>query len=364
MEAWFAALERQLKFYAAPLREGGYFLETIFWGGGTPSLVPNDLLLRVGELLRANFRLDALQEFTIEANPETLDTEKLQALRDAGATRISIGIQSFQDRFLDRLERRARRDDNLRALELVATHWGSRWSLDLMFGLPEQTMSEWDSDLRQALAFSPDHLSLYQLTLTTARSRSWKQPLEPMLADMDELAETLCAEKGLKRYEISNFSKPGQESKHNLKYWRLEPFLGVGPGASGLLNGALARQVFGEDFSRFGVHQKVPDHFDTWAQWAGNPAFERKGLSVRAAMEHLEELLMMGLRLEEGLSSARIPDGLRELANSGQSLEVIDSDGSFKMSSRGRKILDALLPKIFKFAEDRGLDSAEIDPRF
>jgi oxygen-independent coproporphyrinogen-3 oxidase len=284
--------------------------------------------------------------------------------------RLSMGVQSFDDVNLERLERRARRIDNVRSLELLRREWKGPWSLDLMFGLPKQTLSSWSEELEIALGFEPSHVSAYQLTLTTQRSKNWEQPPEDDLLALFDLTESRMESAGLERYEVSNFARPGFESRHNLKYWRLEPFLGLGPGASGLLSGSMVQGLLPAS-ARYGVHQKNPDRFEKWLQKAGQREAEATFTQPRTASDHLFEMLMMGLRLREGVDirrlgdlGAALPEGLRKI----QAADFIDlSGGRLRATPKGLRILDSLLPKIFKFLEKDAppnLDSAGIDPKF
>lgn len=371
-ERWLRALERQVAFWAKDHHSKNLeSFATVFWGGGTPSLLEPDILERATTLVRQSFPIADSAEWTVECNPETLDLARLKHLEDIGVNRISIGIQSFEDIYLDRLERRARRVDNLRVLELVAANWKGRWSLDLMFGLPEQDLKRWEAELRQALVFNPSHISAYQLTLTTARSKNWKQPDADHLLEMFEVTEAQLGAAGLEKYEVSNFAKPGEESRHNLKYWKLEPFLGLGPGASGLL--AAAQLPPGNPrFSRFGAHQKQPDTFEKWENAAGHELSEwGSSLTPRSGREHLEELLMMGLRLREGLELSRLeaPEGgiLKIFEREQTTGNIRLSQGRAYATRAGEQVLDSVLQRLFTEVEKirpQILDSASFDPKF
>jgi len=369
-ERWLKALEKQTQFWGERHHKTPAF-ETMFWGGGTPSLLEPDILESAHKLLRENFRFEDTAEWTVECNPETLDSSRLRHLRDIGVNRISIGIQSFEDVYLDRLERRARRKDNLRVLELVTQEWKGRWSLDLMFGLPEQDMTRWEAELEQALEFSPSHISAYQLTLSTARSKNWKQPDIDTLLEMFNLTEEKLGAAGLEKYETSNFARHGHESRHNMKYWKLEAFLGLGPGASGLL-APPQLQTSSKEWGRFGAHQKQPDTFEKWENAAGHELAELGTLlTPRSGREHLEEMLMMGLRLREGLKMERIEDSegtlqaLFKVEQANGNIEI--SDKYVRATAQGARVLDSVLQRLFAGIEKIPapfLDSASFDPMF
>ncbi len=370
---WFRALEKQIAYWAP--RMAHWKFETVFFGGGTPSLLADDLILKTMERLRGSFNFSSNVEITWEVNPETLTEEKLAIFERAGVNRLSLGIQSFQDHQLERLERRARRADNFRALSLLKSFWKARWSMDLMFGLPEQGLLDWDRELGEALDFRPQHISAYQLTLTTARSKNWKQPDEDELLNQFLFTQEKLRSKGLPAYEISNFSAEGEESRHNLKYWSLEPFLGLGPGAAGLMSGKmLGAELESEEVpgvglgrSRFGFHQKNPDHFEKWLEGAGLPESENgQWLKVRSGREHFEELLMMGLRIKRGIAADRIePFWAAGAAGFTDFLE--EKQGFISLREGQEALLNTHLENLFKILDEippQVLDFQRLDPKF
>lgn len=361
-DLWFGALQKQVAYWSTR-SAGRVVVDTVFWGGGTPSLLANELIVRTGELLTDSFDFAPDCEFTIEANPETITEDKIAALAQSGANRLSVGIQSFKNSSLDRLERHARSEDNHRALQLLSKYWQGRWSLDMIFGLPDQSIEEWREDLDTALSYSPSHISAYQLTLSTARAKTWKQANdEVLLAFFNETQERLAAA-GLDRYEVSNFAKKGQESRHNLGYWELKPFIGFGPGAAGLLSGA----ILGVE-NRFGVHQKQFDAFEKWQANAGAADYETRILEPRSARDHSEELLMMGLRLKKGIEAARLGPASRKALGRLQAQGFIEeNNGRVFCTEAGYRILDSLLIQLFKIIDEdwvQELDSAQSDPSF
>jgi oxygen-independent coproporphyrinogen III oxidase len=358
---WFLALEKQVSYWAPRLKNWKF--ETLFFGGGTPSLLSNDLILKTMSLIQGSFDISPTSEITWEVNPETLTAEKLEVFERAGVNRLSMGVQSFQDRHLERLERRARRADNLRALGLLKSFWKGRWSLDLMFGLPEQSLLQWDRELEEALDFKPRHVSAYQLTLTTERSKNWKQPSEDELLKQFLFTRDKLGLKGLPFYEISNFSMPGEESRHNLKYWDLQPFLGLGPGAAGLLSG----RMLGQPEKRWGFHQKNPDHFEKWSRGVGADSEEAgTWLVERSGREHLEELLMMGLRLRRGIQSQRI-QGFIGSDSTRFTKFLEENQGFIFVRENEHRLLNTHLQKLFGILDQippQALDFQRLDPTF
>jgi oxygen-independent coproporphyrinogen-3 oxidase len=270
-------------------------IDTVFVGGGTPTLLTADELRKLTREI-ARLPLARGVEWTVEANPETLDREKADVLVEGGVNRVSIGAQSFDPRHLKTLERWhdpssvARAAETLRAAGLV------NFNLDLIFGIPGQTLAEWRADLATALALGPGHLSCYGLTYepnTAMTKRLLKGEFEPCddeveAAMYDATRETL-ADAGFAQYEISNFARAGRECRHNLVYWRNEPWWAIGPSASGFVEGHRFKVVprlgdwlvRGEDDSQPVVDVEAPDE-----------------------KRHASEALMLGLRLMEGIDAA------------------------------------------------------------
>jgi len=378
-EKWFEAIRAQMTYWADSVPDTGIgYLSTIFFGGGTPSLLDDKILAKTLRHLRESFTFSENYEWTLECNPETLTPEKLAVMADHGVNRISLGIQSFNNKHLARLERRARKENNLHALALIAKHWKGRWSADLMFGLPEQSLAQSKEDLQIALDHGMKHLSAYQLTLTTQRSKAWQQPPEDELLEMFDQTEEMLAEYGLHRYEVSNFAAPGQECRHNLRYWELGSFIGIGPGAAGLLppswglGGSALSQGSGSA-NAFGFHQRQPENFEKWRQsalsLAKNPGLGT--LTPRSVLEHFEEMLMMGLRLKKGISAQRfagLPIKIEDFFAPYISKGLVEkTEESYRVSPRGLRILDSLLLDLFadlKKSDLQNLDPERIDPTF
>ncbi len=374
--AWLEAIKRQTNAWSEKLKN--HQIDTIFFGGGTPSLLKDSILGEVLANIRGSFNLSPNYEWTLECNPETLTPEKFAVMAEGGVNRLSLGIQSFDDESLRRLERRARRVDNLRALEMLKKHWQGRWSADLMFGLPNQNLEKSKEDILIALEFGMEHLSAYQLTLATQRSKAWQQPPEESLLAMFDQAEDLLSEHGLARYEVSNFAKADQECRHNLRYWRLQSFVGIGPGAAGLIPpgwGAFDVNSIEGDLAEgaFGFHQRQPENFDKWTAITsreGLPAGLGR-LTSRSVLEHFEELLMMGLRLSEGIWEGRFrnfPLNPADLFSDSIAKGLIAKNQEYwSVTPRGLRILDTLLLDLFaelKKSELRNLDLSQIDPTF
>ena len=267
-------------------------LESIFFGGGTPSLMPPKL---VGALLKKAQLLWGFApniEITLEANPSSVEASKFTDLASAGINRVSLGVQSLHDEALHFLGRLHNAQEALAALETAQSVF-NRVSFDLIYARPSQTLDQWRAELARALSFGTDHLSLYQLTIEPQTRfasdvrRSVFTPLDDdMSADMFELTREMTAAAGLPAYEVSNHAKVGQESRHNLTYWRYQDYAGIGPGAHGR-RGGLAT-----------MRHKKPENYITASQNQRNGISETRPLG---AAEQASEALLMGLRLTEGL---------------------------------------------------------------
>jgi oxygen-independent coproporphyrinogen-3 oxidase len=324
---------------SAPVRLGlgpAPAVDTIFFGGGTPSLLEG---LEIGAILdacRAQFSVAAGAEVTIEANPETVSVPRLAAYRHAGVNRISIGVQSFREEELRRL---GRIHDVARARQAVAQAREAGFdnlSLDLMMWLPEQSVAQWLESVEAAIDVGPEHLSLYMLEVypnaplceDMARA-GWSQAPDEDAADMYERAMARLEGAGYLQYEISNVARPGREARHNLKYWRDDEWVGIGPGAHSTVAGQRWKNVSA-------THE--------WAARveAGAPTdVERRVLTPE---ERWQEALITGLRLTEGIDlqsfgqkygldiEARYGDHLRPYLDEGMAL--LDQ-GRLRLSRRG-----------------------------
>jgi oxygen-independent coproporphyrinogen-3 oxidase len=237
-DRYLAALGREIETLPEPQE-----VETIFVGGGTPTRLDARQLERLLSLIRDHFRLAPDGEWTVEANPGTLDAEKVDVLAAGGVNRVSLGAQSFRPESLRVLERNHGPEEVARAVELIRPHI-PRWSLDMIFGVPGSTLADWERDLDAALALGPSHLSCYGLTFEKGTAL-WKQRQAGSVRPLDEdteramLARTRdrLATAGLTPYEISNYARPGDESRHNLVYWANDAYFGFGLGAARYLQG-------------------------------------------------------------------------------------------------------------------------------
>ncbi len=240
-DRYLQALEHEMARMGAPQE-----VDTVFVGGGTPTRLDARQLERLLMAIRRWYPLSPGGEWTVEANPGTIDEEKADVLASGGVSRVSLGAQSFRPALLAALERNHHPDDVPRALDLIRPRFAF-WSFDLIFGVPGSTLDDWSSDLRTAMALDPSHLSCYGLVYEkgTALWKQWNagavvEVEEEVERSMYESAMDQLAERGLAQYEISNYARPGHESRHNLVYWANEPYFGVGVGAARFVDGQRA----------------------------------------------------------------------------------------------------------------------------
>jgi putative oxygen-independent coproporphyrinogen III oxidase len=357
---WREALLRDLAHEAAllPRRK----LTSIFFGGGTPSLMdPATVEALIGAATR-HWRPAQDLEVTLEANPNSVEAERFADLAAAGVNRLSLGLQSFQDDKLAFLGRAHSAAEGSAALDIAQRHF-RRVSFDLIYALPGDEEDGWSRDLNRALGLGTTHLSLYELTIEPGTrfasdvARGVLKPLdEDRAAALFELTQERTAEAGLPAYEISNHAAPGSESRHNLTYWRYGDYAGVGPGAHGRRDGLRTQR-----------HRK-PENFLAGLARNGHGLVEEAPLSPAEAAD---EALVMGLRLAEGVDIGAIElrfgrnpvdwDSVDRLARSGH---LQRSGARIRLTSRGRLLLDHLLGEIAAVIDPRSSGSGAPPPEW
>ncbi|MCC6617168.1 MAG: radical SAM family heme chaperone HemW [Anaerolineae bacterium] len=287
----------------------GYQVHTIFFGGGTPSLLTHGQFERLFGALATSYTLLPDAEITIEANPNDLDRAYLAPLRRMGVNRLSIGMQSSSEMELRLFDRRHDNEAVVRAVDAARGAGFDNLNLDLIFGVPQQTMATWEASLRQMLALQPDHTSLYALSLEEGTSmHNWVErgklpaPDDDLAADMYDLATDMLAAAGYGQYEISNWCKPGHECRHNLQYWYNEPYLGLGPGAHGFANGVRYSVIRSPQRYIAALLPQAEEH--SAAAFPLTPAVDEAVTLERD--DEIAETLIMWLRLtHEGVDRAR-----------------------------------------------------------
>jgi len=284
------ALIKELRSYA----QKEYTVTSIFMGGGTPTILLPSQLKQILNTVQQGFNLTSDCEITIEANPATIKLQSLQEIRKAGYNRISIGVQSFDQKELQLLERVHGEKEIHSTVHRARSANFENLSMDLIFALPGQTIEKWQSNLKQAIAKNPDHLSTYNLTIepATAFFKLHKRgklilPNEDIQLEMYETTIRTLKDSGYQHYEISNFAKPGMESQHNINYWNNGEYIGVGAGASSYLHG-----------ERF-KNTNLPSNYIRKLKAKKNAIESRERLEPIHAMG---ETLMLGLRMLKGVS--------------------------------------------------------------
>ena len=293
---YLAALKKELWQIARSRRHPP--LDTLFIGGGTPTVVGSDALCDLLHHCRQLFGLHAEGEFTIEANPGTVQPADFTQLRQAGFNRLSLGVQSLANRELQILGRSHNRQDALDAVQATATGGFTSISLDLMYGLPNQTASDWQENLQTALRLPIEHLSLYQLTIEedTPFFRDFhllepRMPSEEEILAMDAINLDLCQKARFEQYEISNFARPGRRCRHNVNYWHNGEYLAAGSGAVSYVDGRREKRLL----DPLQYCQAVEDGI--------SPIDQSEQLDKEAAFR---EAVVLGLRMNEGVSIKRL----------------------------------------------------------
>ncbi len=343
-DAWRAALLDDLAHEArvGPQRP----LTSIFFGGGTPSLMPPQTAGALIDAAERHWGFARDIEITLEANPSSVEAARFGDLAAAGVNRGSLGLQALDDETLRFLGRAHDVAEGLAALD-VAQRTFDRVSFDLIYARPDQSLAGWHGELARALSFGTEHLSLYQLTIepgtrfATDVARGELEPVDPDKgADLFELTRALTARSGLPAYEISNHARPGAESRHNLTYWRYGDYLGVGPGAHGR-RGGLAT-----------LRYKKPENWIGAVARNGNGLQSEDGLT---ASEQAREALVMGLRLGEGVDlaalAARTGLQITELVDATavahlSRLGLVEAGQRLTVTEQGMALLDRILTEI------------------
>ncbi len=327
-ERWRAALLAELDHAAQ--ETAARRVTSVFFGGGTPSLMAPATVAALLDRLSSRWEVASDAEITLEANPTSVEASRFRELRLAGVNRLSLGVQALDDKALRLLGRGHDRSEAVGAIELAERHF-DRYSFDLIYARPGQALADWQTELDQAIALAGDHLSVYQLTIEPGTAFAAAAGRGDLVLPDDELAgafyeatqEKLTAA-GLPAYEISNHARPGCESRHNLTYWRYGDYVGIGPGAHGRLtlggSKLASRQL------------RAPETWLAAVERDGHGTQERLPLSPA---ERREEMLMMGLRLAEGIDRARFH------AELGEEIEqALDSARLARLAAGGFLVLD------------------------
>ncbi len=342
---WLKALLADLAYEAAQKPDA--LLGSIFFGGGTPSLMPPATVAALIAAARNHWPSADDLEITLEANPSSVEASRFADLARAGVNRVSLGIQALDDETLAFLGRAHDICEGLAALDTAQRSF-SRVSFDLIYARPAQSVAQWEAELTRALTFQTEHLSLYQLTIepgtrfATLLQQGKLKPVDPDHgADLFEVTRSLTAARGLPAYEISNHARFGAESRHNLTYWRYGDYLGVGPGAHGRRNGLAT------------VRHKKPENWMTAVARNGHGA---QSEAMLLPNERSTEALLMGLRLREGVNIPAIEarTGHAQCIDRKAVARLSDlgfvemQNGHMRVTETGFPVLDAILAQVVR----------------
>ncbi|WP_068075916.1 radical SAM family heme chaperone HemW [Novosphingobium lentum] len=342
---WRAALFADMAHEAKAT--GNRELTSIFFGGGTPSLMPPALVAALIDQAARHWQFAPDIEITLEANPSSVEAANFAALAGAGINRVSLGLQALDDATLKFLGRLHDAREGLAALDVAQRHF-ARVSFDLIYARPGQTPEQWETELYQALALGTGHVSLYQLTIeagtkfaTMVREHAFEPLPDDPAGDLFALTREITAAAGIPAYEISNHARPGEESRHNLTYWRYGDYVGIGPGAHGRRGGVATER------------HKKPENFLRAVAEAGHGIATQRALGDK---EQAAEAVLMGLRLAEGLDPEALahrfgltaadlirPDKRKFYADLGF---LTDTDRHLTVTEAGMPLLDALLAEL------------------
>jgi oxygen-independent coproporphyrinogen-3 oxidase len=297
-DVWRQAYRRELEYYAALLPNRR--ITSVFFGGGTPSLMEPATVTQILNDIARLWSMDANVEITLEANPTSVEADKFAGFRTAGVNRLSLGVQALNIADLKFLGREHNVDEARTAIELARKYF-PRYSFDLIYARHGQSLSAWEAELREALTMANGHMSLYQLTIEpNTQFYTLSQRGEPLTAPEDTAAEMfaltqhIMADAGMPAYEISNHARTGQESRHNLTYWQYDDYIGIGPGAHG--------RVIMNEKRRATEDHRAPDVWLRHIDEAGHGTRVSDIVDTETAMR---EALMMGLRLNKGISAIK-----------------------------------------------------------
>ena len=346
MEAYLSAVCREMRAQAAFF--GRRPVHTVFLGGGTPTLMSGDQARRLLDALRTCFDVAPDAEITMEGNPGTVTAQSLAAYRAAGVNRLSLGVQSLDDGLLAAIGRIHTAAQAREAVSLARAAGFDNLNLDLMLGLPGQSVAQWERTLAEAIALAPEHLSCYSLiveegtTLSAQLERGECAPLpdEDALCRMDEITAQMTAQAGFARYEVSNYARPGRECRHNIVYWACEPYLGLGCAAHSDMDG---RRFYN------------PSDWAGYLNMAQSDTTARDAEGENTRQERMFERMMMGLRMVRGVDCARFardfgaqPEEIwKEALQRDLRVGLMAREGDFlRLTQRGMQVMNSVLVEL------------------
>lgn len=324
MERYVVALEEEIRAYGNDKLSGHSVITTIFIGGGTPSILKGEQIERIMSAVRGTFRVTENAEVTIEANPGTIRKWKLASYRNAGINRISLGLQSTDNSALKLLGRIHTYEEFLESYQMARECGFDNINVDLISAIPKQSLCDWKRDLRKIVALKPEHISAYSLIVEegTPFAKVYGEGMEgekdlPSEEDermMYQQTEEILGAAGYHRYEISNYAKDGKECRHNLGYWERKNYLGLGLGASSLIDN---------------VRFKNTDDFGTYIKVAASPTGLRKEIEKLSKEEQMEETIFLGLRKMQGISKKKFQETFQKTLEEcyGENIERMTKEG-------------------------------------
>lgn len=342
---WLNAYLNELNYFSYAL--SNKYISSIFFGGGTPSLMPGFIISALLDKISAIAVIDQNTEITMEANPTSVEIKNFKDYRLSGVNRISLGIQSLNENDLKFLGREHNKNDALKAINLAREIF-PRYSFDLIYARANQTLDDWQKELTEALSYAEDHISLYQLTIEKGtkffnqyKKGAFTIPDEELAIALYNITSEITTNFGLLPYEISNYAKKGAECRHNLAYWQYDEYLGIGPGAHSRINNEAIMMIYN------------PENWLNSVKEKGHAIQQQISLSKN---ELLDEILLMGLRLKKGIKREKFfehfqqepeklldPTGLNYLINNG--LIILDPQ-SLRTTNKGLLLLNNIIAKL------------------
>jgi oxygen-independent coproporphyrinogen-3 oxidase len=296
--SWLEAYKKEIKYFQNQIQNR--YIKSIFFGGGTPSLMDPSIPAGIIELLSSIGTIDSNTEITLEANPTSVEAGKFELFRKSGINRVSVGVQSLIEEDLKKLGRQHNSHEAINAIKLAKDIF-PRFSFDLIYAREGQKFEDWQNELKRATDLAGDHISLYQLTIEKAtpfysmyQKGELILPESDIAADMYEWTLDYLRGLGYKRYEISNYARDGFESQHNLAYWNYDEYLGIGPGAH-------SRMCFDDKLYALMNYHKP----EKWLEFVNDNGHGLQSKNILTDLEKLEEILMMGMRLEAGITDEK-----------------------------------------------------------
>ena len=363
-DQWRKAMLTELEYVGSATK--GRPLKSVFFGGGTPSLMPPQTVQVLIDALSLYWKIDGPIEITLEGNPNSIEVNQYKDFKQAGINRVSVGIQSLRPESLSFLGRLHDVDEAKRALEITGSLF-DRSSFDLIYALPNQTLCEWQAELSEAIELAQGHLSLYQLIIepgtafyTRYHRGEFQLPSEEASADMFQWTREFMASHGYDLYEVSNFAKPGHECQHNLTYWLYNDYACIGPGAHGRVTLAGSEGPDKADRSKYAIrNHRAPDVWLNAVEQHGHGQKKREFLPHR---EQIIEHLLMNLRVPQGIDRSQFQnkhgcdvldlfpaDSVEHLQDAGY---VSISDRTLAVTQDGLLRLDGITSKLVTSMKD------------